>query len=97
MSLDANPWSAMLISMTKHWFKLCVQRVETTRNMARFYAMSIEPDLLGGSSLVRCSGRIGTRGKERIDLFEDARQAVGHLLLLACQKRARGYRSQPRS
>ncbi|MDW9830309.1 WGR domain-containing protein [Sinorhizobium meliloti] len=74
-----------------------VQRIDTTRNMARFYAMSIDPDLFGGSSLVRRWGRIGTRGKERIDLFEDDRHAVGHFLFLARQKRARGCRSQPRS
>ncbi|MCO6425056.1 WGR domain-containing protein [Sinorhizobium meliloti] len=48
--------------------------------------MSIDPDLFGGSSLVRRWGPIGTRGKERIDLFE-----YDHFLFLARQKRARGY------
>ncbi|WP_026031296.1 WGR domain-containing protein, partial [Sinorhizobium meliloti] len=55
--------------MTQHWFRLYAQRIDTTKNMARFYAMSIEPDLFGGSALVRRWGRIGTRGQERIDLF----------------------------
>lgn len=55
--------------MTQHWFRLYAQRSDTTKNMARFYAMSIEPDLFGGSALVRRWGRIGTRGQERIDLL----------------------------
>lgn len=62
--------------MTQHWFHLYVQRVEATRNMARFYALSIEPDLFGGSALVRRWGRIGTRGQERFHLFKDDRQAI---------------------
>ncbi|RVK88961.1 WGR domain-containing protein [Sinorhizobium meliloti] len=83
--------------MTQHWFRLYVQRIDTTRNMARFYAMSIEPDLFGGSALIRRWGRIGTRGQERIDLFKDdaeAAEAIGRFLFLARQKRARGYRPQ---
>ena len=62
--------------MTQHRFRLYVQRIDTTKNMARFYAMSIEPDLFGGSALVRRWGRIGTRGQERIDLFTDDLQAI---------------------
>ncbi|MCA1409283.1 WGR domain-containing protein [Ensifer sp. IC3342] len=80
--------------MTQLWFRLYVQRIDTTRNMARFYAMSIEPDLFGGSALVRRWGRIGTRGRERVDLFKDERQAIGHFLFLARQKRGRGNRPQ---
>jgi predicted DNA-binding WGR domain protein len=44
--------------MTQHWFRLYVQRIDATRNMARFYEMSIEPDLFGGSALVRRRGRM---------------------------------------
>ncbi|WP_081160322.1 WGR domain-containing protein [Ensifer aridi] len=83
--------------MTQHWFRLHVQRIDATKNMARYYTISIEPDLFGGASLVRHWGRIGTRGKERVDLFKDERQAIGHFLVLARQKRARGYKPQPRS
>ena len=78
--------------MTQHWFRLHVQRIDATKNMARYYTMSIEPDLFGGASLVRHWGRIGTRGKERVDLFKDERQAIGYFLFLARQKRARGYK-----
>ncbi|RVG06625.1 WGR domain-containing protein [Sinorhizobium meliloti] len=83
--------------MTQHWFRLYVQRIDTTENMARFYAMSIEPDLFGGSALVRRWARIGTRGQERIDLFTDDLQAISHFLFLARKKRARGYMPQPLS
>lgn len=68
--------------MTQHWFRLYAQRSDTTKNMARFYAMSIEPDLFGGSALVRRWGRIGTRGQERIDLFTDDLQAISPFLFL---------------
>lgn len=78
--------------MTQHWFRLYIRRIDATRNMARFYEMSIEPDLFGGSALVRRWGRIGTRGQERIHFFEDDRQAINRFLFLVRQKRARGYR-----
>ncbi|MDW9615401.1 WGR domain-containing protein [Sinorhizobium meliloti] len=56
--------------MAQHWFCLYVQRIDATKNMARYYTMSIEPNLFGGASLVRRWGRIGTRGKERVVLFK---------------------------
>lgn len=87
----------ILGGMTQHWFRLYVQRIDTTKNMARFYAMSIEPDIFGGSALVRRWGRIGTRGQERIDSFTDDLQAISHFAFLARQKRARGYMPQPLS
>ncbi|MDW9590582.1 WGR domain-containing protein [Sinorhizobium meliloti] len=83
--------------MAQHWFCLYVQRIDATKNMARYYTMSIEPNLFGGASLVRRWGRIGTRGKERVVLFKNERHAIGCFLVLARQKRARGYRPRPRS
>lgn len=83
--------------MAQHWFCLYVQRIDATKNMARYYTMSIEPNLFGGASLVRRWGRIGTRGKERVVLFKNERHAIGCFLVLARQKRARGYRQRPRS
>ncbi|WP_041415773.1 WGR domain-containing protein, partial [Sinorhizobium fredii] len=63
-------------------------------HMARFYQLSVEPDLFGGAALIRRWGRIGTRGQERIHLFDNDRQAISRFLVLARQKRARGYRPQ---
>lgn len=71
------------LSMAQHWFCLYVQRIDATKNMA------IEPNLFGGAPLVRRWGRIGTRGKERVVLFKNERQAIGCFLVLARQKRAR--------
>lgn len=58
----AEPRATNLGGMTQHRFRLYVQRIDTTKNMARFYAMSIEPDLFGGSALVR---RWGSRRYSR--------------------------------
>ena len=50
---------------------LVLHRIDAACNMARFYAMSIEPTLFGGEALVRNWGRIGTQGRYRMDWFED--------------------------
>jgi len=65
--------------------------------MAPFYAMSIEPDLFGGSALVHRWGRIGTRGQERIDLPKDDFQAISHFLFFARQKRGQAWCPDPLS
>lgn len=60
--------------------------------MARFYALSIEESLFGDAALVREWGRIGTRGKRKIELHKDQDQAVQALeAWLRCKQR-RGYR-----
>ena len=47
---------------------LVLERVDRTKNMARFYVLSIEPTLFEDLALVRPWGRIGSAGRERIDL-----------------------------
>ncbi|WP_159650744.1 WGR domain-containing protein, partial [Bosea sp. 125] len=32
---------------------LCLRRIDPTRNMRRFYVLSVQPTLFGGVSLVR--------------------------------------------
>ena len=73
-------------------YHLYIERIDAARNMARFYALSIQPTLFGEPSLLRSWGRIGTRGQQKIHVFEDERQAVGLFLELVAQKRKRGYR-----
>lgn len=90
MSLDARALSGQFGAITPHWFRLYVQRIDATGNMARVYEISIEPDLFGGSALVRRWGRIRTRGQERVHLFEDDHQAISRFLFLVRQTRARG-------
>jgi predicted DNA-binding WGR domain protein len=73
-------------------YYLYVERTDPACNMARYYAMSIEPTLFGPISLSRRWGRIGTRGQETVLLFDCEAEAVMGFLDLVRKKRARGYR-----
>jgi predicted DNA-binding WGR domain protein len=103
LTLESRP---ALYGFQRHWglacrspsnslslYPLSLRRVESTGNMARFYNVDVERDLFGNVVLVRCWGRIGTRGKVRLDEFRDevtARSAMSRLLL---RKVRRGYRT----
>nr|WP_082009681.1 WGR domain-containing protein [Methylobacterium sp. ZNC0032] len=69
----------------------CLERVDQSRNMARFYAVSIEPTLFGDAALVREWGRIGRPGRRRLDLFVSVAKAQTALEGLRRRKLARGY------
>lgn len=73
-------------------YHLYVERIDATRNMARFYALSIQPTLFGEASLLRSWGRIGCRGQQMIHMFEREDQAVDLFLELLSKKRKKGYR-----
>ncbi|MBB4653298.1 putative DNA-binding WGR domain protein [Aminobacter niigataensis] len=70
---------------------LVLYRRDPERNMARFYAMTIEPTLFGDVSLVRHWGRIGTRGRQKVDLFAESTAAEAALVALRNTKLRRGY------
>jgi predicted DNA-binding WGR domain protein len=70
---------------------LVLERVAAARNMARYYVLSIEPTLFGDAALVRAWGRIGRRGKQRIDLYAGKRQASVALDVWLARKTKRGY------
>lgn len=70
-----------------------LHRIDPARNMSRYYALSIQPNLFGGHSLMRMWGRIGTVGQSRIDLFDDKACALEAHDLLLKQKRNRGYKA----
>lgn len=72
---------------------LILTRRDASRNMARFYALSIKPDLFAGAALTRNWGRIGTKGRFRIDLFGSAAEAEKRLAGIANSKLRRGYRA----
>lgn len=74
-----------------------VERMDAARNMARFYAMSIEADLFGETCLTRRWGRIGTRGQTMVNRFDREKDAVVLFLDLIVQKRSRGYTTIMRS
>ena len=70
---------------------LVLERGDRAKNMARFYVLSIEPTLFEDLALVRCWGRIGSAGRERIDLHPSRRVAQIELAKWLDRKRRRGY------
>ena len=56
-----------------------LERCDPTRNMARYYVLSLEPSLFGDTALVRQWGRLGHTGRQRIDLFRQRAHAVESL------------------
>jgi predicted DNA-binding WGR domain protein len=61
-------------------------------NMARFYVLSVHPNLFGSWSLIREWGRIGRRGRVRIDLCDSLDEAVAPYSVMLKRKQRRGYR-----
>jgi predicted DNA-binding WGR domain protein len=70
---------------------LVLRRFEPEQNVARFYALMIERDLFGRIVLVRQWGRIGSRGRERLDEHANEIAAAEAMIKLAAAKRRRGY------
>src|SRR5690349_8964657 len=70
---------------------LVLERRDPARNMARFYVLTIEPTLFGDTALVREWGRLGGRGRRRLDLFDGHVQAVEALESWLRRKTLRGY------
>ena len=66
-------------------------RIDPKQNMARFYGIALQPTLFGEVSVVRCWGRIGTRGRTMSVTYGDTAQAVDAVEKLEYQKRRRGY------
>jgi len=71
---------------------LVLERVDRTKNMARYYVLSVEPTLFAEWSLVRRWGRIGCAGRTRIDLHPSPPLAQTALNTWLERKRRRGYR-----
>lgn len=98
--IQTNHWTtqsarAILLGMITQQCQLYIERHDPRRNMARFYALSIEETLFGQARLVRRWGRIGTIGRVVQHSFDDEGDAVQLFLALLRAKRNRGYR--PRS
>ncbi|AFL55129.1 hypothetical protein AU381_11505 [Sinorhizobium glycinis] len=77
-------------------YQLYIERTDATKNMARFYALAIEPTLFGTPCLTRRWGRIGTVGQAMVHHFDKEEDAVRLFLDLLRTKRARGYRPNTR-
>jgi hypothetical protein len=69
VSLDARTAACDLEFMGDQKFNLYLERIDATRNIARYYALSIEPTLFGDAMLLRRWGRIGAWGQQKIHLL----------------------------
>lgn len=69
-----------------------LKRVNPARNERRFYALSVERDLLGETVLVKAWGRIGKAGRVAIEAHPSEEAADKELRRVASLKARRGYR-----
>nr|WP_246717799.1 WGR domain-containing protein [Rhizobium aethiopicum] len=92
VSLDAKAGTSDASFMLAQPYQLYIERTDATKNMARFYALAIEPTLFGTPCLTRRWGRIGTAGQAMVHHFDREEDAVRMFLDLLRMKRARGYR-----
>ncbi|MGX1101264.1 WGR domain-containing protein [Amorphus sp. MBR-141] len=67
-------------------------RVDPAQNMARYYAMDIQPTLFGEWTVVREWGRIGSAGQMKETPYPTSADAELALKRLAATKARRGYR-----
>lgn len=72
---------------------LLLTRTDPARNLARLYMLSVEPALLAGAELLRQWGRIGTRGRTRVEIFANEADASRAPMRLAAAKTRRSYRA----
>src|SRR5690606_32918226 len=70
-----------------------LHRIDPSRNMHRFYILSIQPTLFGGVSVIRNWGRIGTQGQAKVQTFDKIDDARCTLARIEAAKRRRGYRA----
>lgn len=70
---------------------LVLDRRDASANMDRFYVLAIEESLFGDAALIREWGRIGTRGRRRIELYRDRGGAMEALETWLRRKQRRGY------
>ena len=89
--MDAGNSAADDANMDADTEMTLLYRIDHARNMARFYSLSVEPSLFGGSALVRRWGRIGTNGRQKIEFFDTAAEAADVQSRFAAQKLRRGY------
>lgn len=68
-----------------------LHRIDPAENMHRYYRIALAPDLFGGCALVREWGRIGLSCRREIELYGSEGAAQDRLLVIARQKRGRGY------
>lgn len=79
--------------MNQH-FNLYLEQVNAAENRFRFYALSIEQTLFGEPVLVRRWGRIGTRGRIRLETCESDLDAIRLFADHLKKRKAHAYQVQ---
>jgi predicted DNA-binding WGR domain protein len=69
-----------------------LDRRDESRNMARYYVLSIEPTLFGECALIREWGRIGPTGRRLSNPHANPAVAAEALEAWLARKLGRGYR-----
>jgi predicted DNA-binding WGR domain protein len=64
---------------------------DPVRNLHRYYALEIAPNLFGGFSLICTWGRIGQSGQSKIDLCASEAEAHARYRQKLHEKQRRGY------
>ncbi len=65
--------------------------VDPARNRARFYALTWQPALCGGGTLIRAWGRLPDPGRERVAFYPDRAAAQPEVERLIARRLRRGY------
>ncbi len=75
--------------------QVMLERLDPVRNTYRYYVVSLEPSLFGDTALVRQWGRIGSAGRQRLELYADPTEAAEELEAWLRRKIQRGYYLRP--
>jgi predicted DNA-binding WGR domain protein len=67
-------------------------RCDPALNMARFYCLEVAPTLFGEVAVLRTWGRIGTRGRTKVETCATLGEAETAAARTLRQKARRGYR-----
>ncbi|MGV2130665.1 WGR domain-containing protein [Agrobacterium vitis] len=70
---------------------LYLMRINAHRHMARYYALTIEPNLFGELTLVRRWGRIGTSGRQKSHTLSGTGEGASLMARFCQAKIRRGY------
>jgi predicted DNA-binding WGR domain protein len=70
---------------------LVLYRRDPEQGRARFFSLMIERDLFGTIRLVRNWGAVGSKGQEKVDIYQDEAAAAQALAGLAETQRQKGY------
>lgn len=90
MQIDIEEWLAVHAPPPPPGY-MQLRRIDPARNMARFYAMTVQRDLFGMWCVVREWGRIGRGGRVIAEPYDSETLAAIAVQRQVERKRRRGY------